>query len=77
MNEEEIDQFQLLEEKIDNLVSLITALKDDKTTLSEKVQIKEVKIADLSMQIDRLKSDKDRAKQRVVSILEKVEQIDI
>jgi len=74
---EEMDQFQLLEEKIDNLIELIGALKREKESLAEKVQIQEEKISNLSEQVERLKDARDKARQRIVSLLKKLEQIEI
>ena len=74
---EEIEQFQLLEERVDNLIKLITALKKEKESFSEKFQIQEEKLTDLSQQLESLKAARDKAKQRIVSLLEKIEQIDI
>ena len=48
---EEIDQFQLLEEKIDSLISIVGSLKKDKEDLKEKLQLKEDKVEELLEQI--------------------------
>ena len=72
----DIDQFQLLEQKIDNLIDLITMLKKEKETLAEKAHIQEEKLTVLTGQLENLKTGRDRAKQRIVSLLEKIEQID-
>lgn len=74
---EEIDQFQLLEDKVDSLIRFITALKKEKESLVEKIQIQEGRITDLIGQMDHLKASRDKAKERVVSLLEKIEQLDI
>jgi hypothetical protein len=74
---EDIDQFQLLEEKIDRLIELNTALKKQKESFTEKFLIQEEKLADLSKQIDGLKAGRDTAKQKIISLLEKIEQVDI
>ena len=73
----EIDQFQLLEEKIDNLIEFITVLKKEKESIAEKNQIQEEKIADLNRQMESLKAGRDSARQRIVSLLEKIENISI
>ena len=70
---EEIDQFQLLEEKIDGLISLVGSLKKDKEALSEKLQLQEDKVADLTEQLRKSEAAKDMAKQRVSSLLDKIE----
>jgi hypothetical protein len=72
----EIDQFQVLEEKIDSLIKLITELKKEKELLAEKEKIQEEKIVDLTEQVEGLKATRDKAKQRIVTILEKINQID-
>jgi uncharacterized coiled-coil DUF342 family protein len=74
-SEEEIDQFQLLEEKIDGLIELIAALKREKVSLAEEVQIQQEKLADLTEQVNRLRGIRDSAKQRIVSLIEKIEHI--
>ncbi len=74
---EDIDQFQLLEDKIDSLIELITTLRKEKESFAEKIQIQEKKLADLSEKFENLKIARDKAKQRIISLLEKVEQIDI
>lgn len=75
-SEEEIDQFQLLEEKIDKLITTIKGLKTEKESLNEKLQIQEEKLTDLTREVDGLKSGRDKARQRIVSLLEKIEQIE-
>lgn len=74
--EENIDQFQLLEEKIDNLIQLITTLKREKESLAENLRVQEGRVADLTEQIESLNSGRDRAKQRIVSLLEKIERVE-
>ena len=73
----EMDQFQLLEEKIDNLIEFITVLKREKESIAEKAQIQEEKIADLNKQLESLKAGRDSARQRIISLLEKIENIGI
>ncbi|MBC8461127.1 MAG: cell division protein ZapB [Deltaproteobacteria bacterium] len=74
---EDIDQFQLLEDKIDSLIELITTLRKEKESFAEKIQIQEKKLADLAEKFENLKTARDKAKQRIIFLLEKVEQIDI
>lgn len=74
-SEEGVDQFQLLEDKIDNLIEMIKNLKSEKESFAEKFQIQEKKLADLTREMEGLKSGRDKAKQRILSLLEKMEQI--
>jgi chromosome segregation ATPase len=74
---EEMDQFQVLEAKVDSLIKFTHSLKKEKESLLEKLHIQEEKIADLAGELEALKSSRDKAKQRVLSLLEKLEQIDV
>jgi hypothetical protein len=74
---DELDQFQILEAKVDLLIKFVTSLKKEKESLLEKLHIQEEKIADLTSELETLKGSRDKAKQRVLSLLEKLEQIEI
>ncbi|MFZ0449467.1 MAG: cell division protein ZapB [Desulfatiglandaceae bacterium] len=71
----EIDQFDVLEQRIDSLIESMTFLKEENTTLAEKAQIQEEKLLDLGAQVEKLKDSRDKAKQRIITLLEKLEQI--
>ena len=73
----DIDQFQLLEGKIDNLIELITSLKKENESLVEKTQIQDEKLTDLTGQLESLRAGRDKAKQRIISLLEKIEQVGV
>ena len=73
----DVDQFQLLEEKIDSLIVLITDLRKEKELLAEQVQIQEMELADLNEQVGNLNTSRDGVKQRIVSLLEKINRIDV
>ncbi len=74
---EEMDQFQVLEAKVDSLIECTHSLKKEKESLLEKLHIQEEKIANLTGELETLKGSRDKAKQRVLSLLEKLEQIEI
>jgi chromosome segregation ATPase len=74
---EEMDQFQVLEAKVDSLIKFSHSLKKEKESLLEKLHIQEEKIANLTGELETLKGSRDKAKQRVLSLLEKLEQIEI
>ena len=73
----ELDQFQLLEERVDSLIRFIEAFKKEKETFIEKIRIQEDKIADLTREMALIKEARDKAKQRISSLLEKVEHLDL
>ena len=73
----EVDQFDVLEQRIDSLIESITSLKKENGVLAEKSQIQEERLSDLSAQVEQLKEAKDKAKQRIIALLEKLEQIQV
>ncbi len=74
---EEVDQFKILEEKIDKLINYIAALKKEKEALAEKNQTQEGRLADLTDQLENSRAATDGVKQRIADLLEKMGQIDI
>ena len=74
---EEIDQFQLLEEKVDSLITLVTSLRKENELLKEKIKSNDGKIADLTGEVEHLLASKDMAKERIVSLVEKIQQLNI
>ena len=74
---EEMDQFQALEEKVDFLIKSVSSFKKEKDSLLEKIQIQEERIADLTGELENLRAGRDKAKQRIFSLLEKIEQAEL
>ncbi|RLC29003.1 MAG: hypothetical protein DRH37_08425 [Deltaproteobacteria bacterium] len=72
---EDLDEFQLLENKIDALVDLVSRLRNEKARLSEQLAVQEGKAAELTDRIDRMEANREKAKQRISAMLEKIEQI--
>ena len=75
--DEGLDQFQLLEEKVDSLIRFIEAFKKEKETFIEKNRIQEDRIADLTSEMECIKVAHDKAKQKISSLLAKIEQLDL
>ena len=73
----DIDQFQLLEEKVERLIELVASSKKEKAALLEQTEMQQDKLTELTEQLETLKAAKDTAKQRVASLLEKIEQIEL
>jgi len=74
---EEDDQFQLLEDKIDELIKHITSLEQKNKSIIENIRIQEGKIAELREETKNFQADKEKASQKVKSLLEKIEKLDI
>jgi len=74
MIKEGTDHFQLLEERVGSLIKNITSLREEKKSLVEKLNEQECRITDLTSNVEHLKEGRDKAKDRIVSLLEKIEQ---
>ncbi|MGD8227136.1 MAG: cell division protein ZapB [Desulfobacteraceae bacterium] len=74
---EDMDQFQLLEEKIDSLIQYIATLKKENESLAEKLHIQEEKLTNLTQELEQLRAARGKVKQRVVTLLERIEQANI
>jgi len=77
MGLDELEQFGLLEQKIESLISLASSLKEEKINLEKKAQGQEEKIDSLTNEIEMLKSDRDLVRKRIVTLLEKIEEFDL
>jgi hypothetical protein len=73
----ELDQFRLLEERVDSLIQIIEASKKEKESSIERIRTQEKKIADLKGDIKRLIEVRDRAKKMISSLLAKIEQLEL
>jgi len=76
-NMEDLDQFEALEKKLDSLIDYVQTLKKEKEALAEQNQIQEGRISNMTAEIETLKSARDQARQKIISLLEKLEQLDV
>jgi len=74
---EELDQFGVLEKKVEALIQYVGSFQKEKEALTEKIHIMEEKVADMGEEMQRLRSARDQAKQRIVTLLEKIEQLGV
>jgi len=66
-----------LEEKIDGLIQTYRAAKNEREKLSGRVEILEAENKELKARVADMEKEKDLIMQKVKSILEKVEQIEV
>jgi archaellum component FlaC len=77
MGLDELEQFALLEQKIESLISLAGSLRDEKINLQKRIQGQEEKIGSLTNEIEMLKAHSDLVRQRIVALLEKIEKFNV
>ncbi len=73
----EVDYFKVLEEKVGLLIAQIRSLRDERESLREKISQQERTISDFAGEAEKLKGNRDKARDRIVNILKKIEQMDI
>jgi len=73
----EMDHFGLLEEKVGSLIDRIASLKKEKESLEEILQVRDERIKEFSQEVEMLKAARDKARDRILSLLEKIGQLDI
>jgi hypothetical protein len=73
----ELNHFHLLEERVDSLIQFIEAFKKEKESSIERIRMQEKKIADLKGDIVLLLGARDKAKQKISSLLAKIEKLEI
>ena len=76
-HQEELDQFRILEEKIGALIDRISSLKNENESLTMRLGEKENVITELKAELDNLRSSRDKARERIQSILDKIGKMDI
>jgi FtsZ-binding cell division protein ZapB len=73
----EADYFNVLEEKVGLLITQIDSLKNEREKLREKILQQQKTISDLSGEVEKIRGSRDKVKDRIMNILNKIEQMDI
>ena len=68
-----MDQFELLAERVESLISLVSALRTEKIALEKEVQIRGGTIDSLAQEIETLKAERDIVRERIAALLQKIE----
>ncbi len=74
---EGIDQLEVLEKKVESLIQYVASVKREKEEMAGKIRTQEEKIQALTNEVERLRLSKDKARQSIVSLLEKIEHLGV
>jgi hypothetical protein len=69
--------FAAIEKKISDLAALVVALKKDKTTLAVQLEKKETEVKELTKKIAGLTLERDQIRDKVETILARIESIEL
>lgn len=73
----ELDQFDLLEKKIDAIISLVISLKEDKLELERKIKTQEEKMESIVNDMKAFRKKRELAQNRVARLLEKMDKFNL
>ena len=71
----EVDKFEVLEEKITQLVEAYAFLSNEKNGLGKKLAQKEIEIQGLMEKVERLSQGREAARQRVEGLLHRLDRL--
>ena len=71
----EKDYFKLLEDKIGELINRMQEIKDEKESFIKTIDEQKLRIDTLTTELNELKESKQKAKERITSILDKIEKL--
>jgi len=77
MGLDELNQFGLLEEKIESLISLVGSLNEEKASLERNIHGQEKKVSSLTKEIETLEIDRDVIRKRIAILLEKINEFTV
>jgi len=77
MGLKEIEQFKLLEQKVETLISVLGSLNEQKMMLERKTRTQEEVLGTLRSEIDTLRADRDAVQERIANLLEKITQCEV
>ena len=72
MGLKEIETFELLEQKVEKLISALGSLNEQKIILERKASTQEQELGALRSEIDTLRADRETVQKRITSLLEKI-----
>jgi len=71
----ETDYFKLLEDKISELINKMQAMKDEKESFLKTIDDQKSQIDTLASELEGLRESKHQAKERITSIIEKIDKL--
>jgi FtsZ-binding cell division protein ZapB len=77
MGLKEIEQFELLEQRVEALISALGSLNEKKMMLERAARTHEEELGTLRSEIDTLRADRDVVQKRIASLLEKIAECEV
>ena len=70
----EIDQFVLLEQRVEALISLVSSLKEENAALERRVQEEGERLRSLEKEMESLRAEREAVRERIATLLGRIEE---
>jgi len=70
----EIDQFELLEQRVEALISLVSSLKEENAASERRVQEEGEQLRSLEKELESLRAEREAARERIAALLSRIEE---
>ena len=77
MGLEDIEQFDLLEQKIESLISVVGTLTEQKIALERRVKGQQAELDSVRNEIETLKTDRELVQKRIADLLDKIAECEV
>jgi septal ring factor EnvC (AmiA/AmiB activator) len=77
MGLEDIEQFDLLEQKIESLISVVGTLTEQKIALERRVKGQQAELDSVRNEIETLKTDRELVQKRIADLLDKIAECEL
>jgi len=74
MESNELDQFELLEQRIEALISLVNSLREQNAVLERRAQEGEEKLQSLEMEMKDRIGEREAVRERIAALLRRIEE---
>jgi FtsZ-binding cell division protein ZapB len=74
MGSDELDQFERLEQRVESLISLVIALREENATLERRAQDDGERLRSLEKEMEVLRTEREVVRERIAALLRRVEE---
>jgi FtsZ-binding cell division protein ZapB len=74
MGFDELDQFERLEQRVESLISLVIALREENATLERRAQDDGERLRSLEKEMEVLRTEREVVRERIAALLRRVEE---
>jgi len=74
MGFDELDQFERLEQRVESLISLVSALREENAALERRVQEDGERLRSFEKEMEGLRTEREAVRERIVALLKRVEE---